>query len=614
MDTVLLVHNDAALIALPWARYLSRRQRGTLRVLVVTPDAPPGLQTIEKDTDEAPALVKLTFAAVAASDAAAPTVHCCGGVRLRRDALNALDTLDAGLLIMHGTLEGERRQERGLVRDLARAAPVDTLILDVGQSVARPDRVFFVQLGGGGSHGMRFALRSFCDAEHPLLVIPDPEAEARSRRAFEKLRRRAGSRTAAALELLPTPASMDDLIGDAVSGGDLVLVDSDDPRRVAKRLKHLQELREAHPETPFSIGVTRADKLVGAGMLQRLIERFHRHVPKLDRDARRRIATDLERGGSVSMDFVIMLMLSAGIASLGLVQSSAAVVIGGMLVAPLMTPMLATGLALVQGNFQQFRASLQAMAIGIGGALLSAMLVGWLSPWDDLSTEVVARGAPNLFDLAIAALSGIAAAYALSRPGLAGTLVGVAVAVALVPPLCAVGIALVKTHYEIAAGAAVLFVTNLLAIILGAALVFRLFGLDVSLRGSRAPRWVQMTLASLAIALLPVSGILYANLDTQIHEGVQRSYSRPLPKRLRDAINARVAASPRAQVLIMEQSGIEQDFDMHVAIVVDGEADPTLEQDIQDLIRTEYGGRHRATVLLLGSAKPSPPAPSPASM
>jgi uncharacterized hydrophobic protein (TIGR00271 family) len=611
MDTVLLVHNDAALNALPWACYLSQRQRGRLRVLVVTPEAAPGLQVVEEADDDAPALVRQTFAAVTESGASPPEIHCCGGVRLRRGALNALAELDADLLIMHGTLTGERRQERSLVRELTRAAPVDTLILDVGESVTRPDRVFFVQLGGSGSHGMRFALRSFCDADHPLLVIPDPEAQARSRRAFEKLRQRAGSKRAAALELLPTPASMDELIGDAVAGGDLVLVDSDDPRRVAKRLRHLQKLREARPDTAFSIGVTRADSLVGVGKLRRLLEHFHRHVPKLDREARRRIATDLERGGSVSMDFVIMLMLSAGIATLGLVQSSSAVVIGGMLVAPLMTPMLATGLALVQGNFQQFRASLRAMAIGIGGALLTAMLIGWLSPWDDLSTEVVARGAPNLFDLAIAALSGIAAAYSLSRPGLAGTLVGVAVAVALVPPLCAVGIATVKSQHAIATGAAVLFITNLLAIILGAALVFRLFGLDVSLRGNQAPRWVQATLAALGIALLPVSGVLYANLETQIHEGVQRNYSRPLPKRLRDAINSRVDASPRASVLIMEQSGIEQGFDMHVAIVVDGDPDPTLKQDILDLIGAEYGVRHRATVLLLRSATPDQHRASP---
>ena len=226
-----------------------------------------------------------------------------------------------------------------------------------------------------------------------------------------------------------------------------------------------------------------------------------------------------------------------------------------------------------------------------------------MSPWSDLSAEVVARGTPNLFDLGIAALSGIAAAYSLSRPGLAGTLVGVAVAVALVPPLCAAGIAVVKAQYSIAVGAAVLFITNLLAIILGAALVFRLFGLDISLRGSQAPRWVRATLVALAVALLPVGGVLFANLKAQIHEGVQRSYSRPLAPALRDAIRARVDASPGVEVLLMEQSGIEHDFDMHIALVVQGDLDPALEGDLRDLIARQVPPQHSVSILLLRSVE-----------
>jgi len=599
MNTVLVIHNDAALAALSWGSHLSGRMRGRLHVLVLTSDAMSGVQKVATPGEGNPELVNRAFAAVEGKELPVEGIYDCRAYRLKRAVLNAIVELDAGLLVLHGRLGEERRRERGLIRELARVAPVDTLLLDVDEDTERPDRVLFAQVGGSGTHGMQFALRAFCDEQHPLLVIPDPDAEARSRRAYQRVARRTGSGKRAALQLLDLPASMDALISEEVSGGDLVLVDSEDSRRVERRLRHLQKLREATQERRFSIGVTRANSLAGPGMLERLVERFHRYLPKLDRESRRRVATELERGGRTSVDFVIMLMLSAGIASLGLIQGSAAVVIGGMLVAPLMTPILGAGLALVQGNLLQFRASVLAMTVGIGGALATAMVIGSLSPWQDLSSEIVARGAPNLFDLGIAVLSGVAAAYSLSRPGLAGTLVGVAVAVALVPPLCAVGIALVKAHFQIALGALVLFVTNLLAIALGAAAVFRMFGLDISLRGNRAPAWVRGTLVLLGLALVPVAGVLFANLESQIHEGVQRNYSRPLPPSLRVALMERVEQSPNTEILIMEQSGIEKGFDMHVALVAHGEIDPSLENDLRRLIRQEVGDRHRASIFVL---------------
>jgi len=602
MNTVLLIQNENALAAMAWACYLTGRVRGKLNVIVMGSGATTELTPVHEPSDDSPELLKQVIAHVAAQEFDVSAIYDCRAFRQKRAALNAIAELEAGLLIMHARLSGEARQERSIVRDLARAAPVDTLVLDVDESTERPERVVFAQLHGSGAHGIRFALRAFCDEEHPLLVLPDPSAEARSRRTVAKVQQRLGSATARAMRVLESQDSIDSLIQETVSSRDLVLVDSEDPARVPARLRYLQKLRDDQPEARFAIGVTRTNSVVGPGMLERANERFHRYLPKLDRESRLRISTELERGGRISLDFVIMLMLSAGIAALGLVQNSTAVVIGGMLVAPLMTPMLAAGLSLVQGNAPQFRESLRAMAIGIGGALGVAMVVGQLSPWSDLSSEIVARGAPNLFDLGIAALSGIAAAYSLSRPGLAGTLVGVAVAVALVPPLCSVGISLVKGHVDIALGAAVLFITNLLAIILGAALVFRLFGLDISLRGNQAPRWVRIAMLTLGIALLPVAGVLFSNLSSQIHEGVQRSYSRPLPPALRDAINRRVARSPGIDVLIMEQSGIEQDFDMHIALVVTGAPDPDLAADLRGLVAGQVGADHRVSILMLRGA------------
>jgi uncharacterized hydrophobic protein (TIGR00271 family) len=604
LNTLLLVHAEAALAALPWAARIAQRLKQPLVVVCVVQDPVARLEESPEAGEEEPALLAAARQAMVDLDASAK-LYDCRGPGPRRAALNAIADLDTGLLVLNGTLDGAGARERGLLQQLARAAPVDVLFLDVGELRDRPGQVLFAQVRGGGVHGMRFALRALADRERPLLVIPDPDAVGRSRRALRKVRDGIGKTRAEALRELPVPESMDAVIAAEVGAGDLVLVDADEDARVTRRLGHLNRLRAGRPEQDFAIGVTRADHLAGPGTLPRLLERFHRHVPKLDREARRALSSRLERDGSLSVDFVVMLMLSALIAALGLIQNSTAVVIGGMLVAPLMTPMLACGLALIQGNSQQFRASCRAMAAGIGGAFLAASLVGLMSPWDDLSAEVVARGSPNLFDLGIAFASGMAAAYALARPGLAGTLVGVAVAVALVPPLAAAGIAAVKLEFPVATGAALLFVTNLLAIILGAALVFRLFGLDVSLGGSRAPRWVRLTVGGLAMALLPVSAYLVSNLQLQINDGVSRPYSKPLPASLRAAVLERVARSPGVTILAMSESAIEHGFGIEILLGVTGPADPALERELHALIRDTMGTRQPARVLFLQHA-PAP--------
>ncbi|MCA9311361.1 MAG: DUF389 domain-containing protein, partial [Phycisphaerales bacterium] len=276
-----------------------------------------------------------------------------------------------------------------------------------------------------------------------------------------------------------------------------------------------------------------------------------------------------------------------------------AVVIGAMLVAPLMTPLLAIAISLVQGNIRLFRKAWQAMGVGILGALLASMLVGLLSPWNDLSAEVVARGSPNTFDLATALLSGIAAAFALARPGLAGTLVGVAIAVALVPPLATVGISTIKGEFAVTAGAAVLFLTNLVAIVAGAWLVFRLFGLDAGLRGRRTPRWVLLALLALMVALIPTTGLLFRNLQSQISQGVHRPYARPLPAALRASVLDRVAQSPGVDVVFMAESEIEHGFGRKVVLMCPDPVDQALADDIRAILQEDSGDALPVKVLLL---------------
>ncbi len=174
--------------------------------------------------------------------------------------------------------------------------------------------------------------------------------------------------------------------------------------------------------------------------------------------------------------FTILLALSAMIAAFGLLGSSTAVVIGAMLVAPLMTPILALAGALVSG--QALRGA-QSAAILVGGTA-AAIGVGWLTSSifagsvtaEALTNELLARTAPGILDLGIAVAAGVAAAYILTDRGATSALPGVAIAVALVPPLATAGITLELGATSDALGALLLYSTNLVAIVLAAAIVF----------------------------------------------------------------------------------------------------------------------------------------------
>ena len=178
--------------------------------------------------------------------------------------------------------------------------------------------------------------------------------------------------------------------------------------------------------------------------------------------------------------FVALMLFSSSIAALGLINDSAAVVIGAMLIAPLMTPMMAAAAAIVQT--WSTRLAEQA-AIIVGGALLgigTGWLIGFVIPQvgDDaaLSGEILARTEPNLVDLGIAVAAGAAGAYITIRKEASSALPGVGIAVALVPPLAAVGLTLRVERSDLAGGALLLFATNVVAIILAAGAVFAASG------------------------------------------------------------------------------------------------------------------------------------------
>ena len=211
-------------------------------------------------------------------------------------------------------------------------------------------------------------------------------------------------------------------------------------------------------------------------------------------ERRREVYAQLSEAASPGFDFFVLVVLSCAIATFGLITNSAAVIIGAMLVAPLMSPIL--GLALASASGQRALAGHSILAL-VQGALLAvglSALLGWLArvlPFDvllEVPPEALARTHPNPFDLGVALAGGAAATYCLAQPRLSAALPGVAIATALMPPLCVVGLGLSLARPDLWVGALLLFGANAAAISFAGIVVFLALGFRPGPRARAAAR------------------------------------------------------------------------------------------------------------------------------
>ncbi|GMQ93178.1 MAG: hypothetical protein BMS9Abin12_0655 [Acidimicrobiia bacterium] len=177
--------------------------------------------------------------------------------------------------------------------------------------------------------------------------------------------------------------------------------------------------------------------------------------------------------------FWVLLILSTTIATLGILADSTAVVIGAMLVAPLMTPILGVSAGIVNGWMSRVARAFGTVVAGVAVSIFTAWIVALWAPHlvpITSNAQVISRISPTLIDMMIAVAAGAAGAYATVDKRVSSSITGVAIAVALVPPLGVVGVTLTAGAYGDAGGAFLLFLTNLVSIILAASLVFVLTG------------------------------------------------------------------------------------------------------------------------------------------
>ncbi len=175
----------------------------------------------------------------------------------------------------------------------------------------------------------------------------------------------------------------------------------------------------------------------------------------------------------------VMLLLSVAIATFGIMQDSTAVVIGAMLIAPLMTPILGASAGIVNAWRRRIIDSFGLVVAGVGAAIALAFIIGQWIPVIvpiDVNSQVVSRTSPNVVDMLIALAAGAAGAYANVDRRVSASIAGVAIAVALVPPLGVAGLTLEAGQLADAFGAFLLFLTNFVSIVLAATVVFFLTG------------------------------------------------------------------------------------------------------------------------------------------
>lgn len=226
--------------------------------------------------------------------------------------------------------------------------------------------------------------------------------------------------------------------------------------------------------------------------------------------AREALYEEVEKNVRLDLNFLVLVVLSTLVAAIGLIENNVAVVIGAMVIAPLLSPNLALSLGTALGDVSLMRKSIKTLFAGIFLAVLLAACIGFLWPLQTLSPELLTRTEPGWDSVALALASGAAAALSLTT-GLSSVLVGVMVAVALLPPAATLGLMLGYGNLELAIGAGLLLAINIVSVNLASKLVFLAKGINPRtwLEKEKARRGMTVYVLTWIVALIVLMLVIY---------------------------------------------------------------------------------------------------------
>ncbi|MEM6503584.1 MAG: DUF389 domain-containing protein [Cyanobacteria bacterium P01_C01_bin.89] len=315
--------------------------------------------------------------------------------------------------------------------------------------------------------------------------------------------------------------------------------------------------------------------------------RLYRSMAALSPEDCSKMCTSLMEDAALNLDYLVLAICACLIATVGLLVGSAATIIGAMIVAPLVMPMRGVAMGAVQGDWRLLRQGLISVFVG---AILSIALAAIAQllirvPASAFGPEILNRTQPNLADLAVAIVAGAVCGFARIRPKLSDALAGTAIAVALMPPLCVVGINLAVGQYQASRGAFLLYLTNLLGIILACMAVFVLNGYHVSFR--RTSRALAFGMGFTALTIFPLfQGFSTLMNQVRIRDGLREILQRET-----------ITVGQQMELLDVRIDWNELPFQVNLYVESDQPVTPTQVQAVEDYLHQRLRRSQRTFAL-----------------
>ena len=309
------------------------------------------------------------------------------------------------------------------------------------------------------------------------------------------------------------------------------------------------------------------------GQVQRRFQNFvHRQIQPIDVEV---VRAELQEEAALDLAFLALIVSSCTIATLGLLANSVAVIIGAMIIAPLMLPIRSMAFAALTGEVMLFRKALLSIVVGTFVALGISWCFGHLTGISAFGSEILARSEPNLLDLGVAVAAGAISGYAKIQPKLSGSLAGTAIAVALMPPVCVVGLGLSQGDWILSWGALLLYFTNLLGITLSCMVIFSIAGYAASQKARTALLWGTLLTS---VLLLPL-GLSFIELVR--HSQLQTNIKR--------ALLNRTVTFQRVDLMNLETSWLHSPPEVYLTVRTQEPITPHQVGLLEDFVNREMG-------------------------
>jgi len=295
--------------------------------------------------------------------------------------------------------------------------------------------------------------------------------------------------------------------------------------------------------------------------------------------------SEVKTNAEFSSTYVILLVVASVVTSLGLLINSSPVVIGGMIIAPLMWPLLRIAFGVVRERVSHISSGVVLLLLSIGVSILSSIIITYLSPVKVISPEILARTEPTLIDILIALAAGAVAAFGVLHHKISESLAGVALATSMMPPLCVAGIGLALFRLDIFAGGLLLFATNVISIVFISAVIFNFFSQHKT-SPHESQTFKRTGLVFLASLLLLLSIPLFFFLRDYTFRTVELNQVTTILERQLDNVSPAIRIS-QVQTTIDSQDGqqrvtVRAELFMPEGTVVNYQQEQRLVQALQD--------------------------------